>query len=209
MNYRLTYYFNMITYFFVPVGLLVLVILICLLSYNNIAKSQEYIKEAKAGVENTCQRRLDLIPNLVKIATAYAKHEKETLVAVTEARSKTEHVLSEITKSKSAFIEKEQVRKLDNVQTELNGSITALLAVVEKYPDIKANNNFAMLQDQLEGSENRVTIARQRYNEAIRRYNSKIITFPGNVIASAFGFQKNDAYFEASEKARESLQLQL
>jgi LemA protein len=209
MNNRLIYILNRIAYVVVPLGLILLVILICLLSYNNIAKSQEYIKEAKAEVENTCQRRLDLIPNLVKVVTAYAKYEKETLVAVTEARRKTEQVLGEIAKSNSTFIEKEQVKKLADVQSELNGSITSLLAVVEKYPDLKANNNFTMLQDQLEGTENRIAIARQRYNEAVRRYNSKVITFPGNVIASAFGFQKNDAYFEASERAKESLQLQL
>ncbi len=209
MDNRLAYILNRIAYIIVPLGLLLLVILICLLSYNGIAKSQEYIKEAKAEIENTCQRRLDLIPNLVTVVTAYAKYEKETLVAVTEARSRAEQVLGEIAKSNSAFIEKEQVKKLADVQTQLNGSITALLAVVEKYPDLKANDNFTMLQEQLEGTENRIAIARQRYNEAVRRYNTKIITFPGNMIASVFGFEKNDVYFEASEKAKESLQVQL
>jgi LemA protein len=209
MDNRFIYIMNRIVYVLVPSGLLLLAIFIGMLTYNSIAKSQEYIKEAKAEVENTCQRRLDLIPNLVKVVTAYAKHEKETLVAVTEARNKTEQVLGEVAKSSSPFIEKEQLKKLADVQSELNGSITSLLAVVEKYPDLKANQNFAMLQEQLEGTENRVTVARQRYNEAVRRYNVRTITFPGNIIASVFGFHKNDAYFEASEKAKESLQLQL
>jgi LemA protein len=209
MDNRFIYIMNRIVYVLVPSGLLLLAIFIGMLTYNSIAKSQEYIKEAKAEVENTCQRRLDLIPNLVKVVTAYAKHEKETLVAVTEARNKTEQVLGEVAKSSSPFIEKEQLKKLSDVQSELNGSITSLLAVVERYPDLKANQNFAMLQEQLEGTENRVTVARQRYNEAVRRYNVRTITFPGNIIASVFGFHKNDAYFEASEKAKESLQLQL
>jgi LemA protein len=194
---------------FIPLAIILIVLFVGFTGYNGIVKTQERIKEAKAEVENTCQRRLDLIPNLVKIVTAYAKHEKETLLAVTQARQKTEQVLSELTGSDNAFIEKQQLRKLADSQSQLTGSLTALFALVEKYPDLKANANFAILQEQLEGSENRVTIARQRYNEAVRRYNTKTITFPGNLIAAIFGFERNDGYFEATEKAGESLQIQI
>jgi LemA protein len=209
MDNRLVKILKRTTYFLVFSGLLLLIILVGLLNYNSIVRSQEYIKEAKAEVGNTCQRRLDLIPNLVKVVAAYAKYEKETLVAVTEARSKAVQVLGELAKSRSAFIDKEQLIKLSDVQLQLNGSLNSLMAVVEKYPNLKADQYFTMLQEQLEGTENRITIARQRYNEAVRRYNVRTITFPGNIIASVFGFQKNDAYFEASEKAKESLQIQL
>ena len=129
--------------------------------YNQIQKNEEGVFAAWADVEATYQRRADLIPNLVETVKAYAAHEQETLVAVTEAR---------------ASVGKAQINPGD-----LSGALSRLLVVVERYPDLKANQNFLDLQHQLEGTENRINVARQRYNQAVQTFNSSIRTFPNNL----------------------------
>ena len=145
--------------------------------YNEIQRNEEAVDAAWGDVEATYQRRADLIPNLVETVKAYAAHERETLQAVTEARARVGQVrLSAADLSDPAALERYQ-----QAQGELSGALSRLLVVAEQYPDLKANQNFRDLQHQLEGTENRINVARQRYNEAVQRFNSSIRTFPNNL----------------------------
>lgn len=165
------------------------------LIYNGLVKAEKGVEEAKAQIETVYQRRLDLIPNLVETVKGYAKHEKETLIAVVEARNKAQGILEEIGAEKS--LNKEQMAKLSASQSELTGVLKTIFALVENYPGLRASTNFLTLQDQLEGTENRISVARQRYNSSVRFYNTKVATFPRNIVASIFGFQEKDDYFAA------------
>lgn len=145
--------------------------------YNEIQRNEEAVDAAWGDVEATYQRRADLIPNLVETVKAYAAHERETLQAVTEARARVGQVrLSAADLSDPAALERYQ-----QAQGELSGALSRLLVVAEQYPDLKANQNFRDLQHQLEGTENRINVARQRYNETVQRFNSSIRTFPNNL----------------------------
>ena len=145
--------------------------------YNEIQRNEEAVDAAWGDVEATYQRRADLIPNLVETVKAYAAHERETLQAVTEARARVGQLrLSAADLSDPAALERYQ-----QAQGELSGALSRLLVVAEQYPDLKANQNFRDLQHQLEGTENRINVARQRYNEAVQRFNSSIRTFPNNL----------------------------
>ena len=169
-------------------------------TYNGLISNEKAVEEAKAQIEAVCQRRLDLIPNLVETVKGYAAHERETLVAVTKARSSAQQVLEDIGSKKS--LGKEDMAALATTQSALTNSLKSVFALIEKYPDLKAATHFAALQDQLEGTENRISVARQRYNSVVRFYNTKINTFPGNIIAPMFGFEEK-GYFEAKEEAME------
>jgi LemA protein len=171
------------------------------LMHNKLVKAEQKVEEAKAQVEVLCQRRLDLIPNIVETVKAYAKHEKETFTAVISARSRMQDVLKGLTETRS--IDKEQMEKLNTTELQLNGSLMTILALSEKYPTLKANMNFITLQDQLEGTENRISVERHRYNTLVRFYNTKTATFPSNIVASAFGFEKKE-FFEAAEEAKKA-----
>jgi len=173
-------------------------------NYNGIVKAEKAVEEAKSQVEVVCQRRLDLIPNLVETVKGYAQYEKETLLAITNARSNAQGALEKISKKQS--LGKEDLTALTASQSELTRTLKSLFALVENYPDLKASSNFLALQDQLEGTENRISIARQRYNSGVRYYNTKIATFPGTIVAPMFGFEKND-YFEASKEAKEPVKV--
>lgn len=155
---------------FLFTGVLILVLGgICLLSiqtYNGLVKAEKQVEEAKAQIEVASQRKLDLIPNLVETVKAYARHEKETLTAVAAARSNVQNVLNGIVMDKS--ISKDQMTKLAASESELKGNLTSLFALAENYPSLKANTNFVTLQDQLEGTENRISVARHRYNYSVR-----------------------------------------
>ncbi len=174
------------------------------MTYNGIVKSEKAVEEAKAQIEAVLQRRLDLIPGLVEIVKGYAQHEKETLIAVTKARSGAEDILQEISVKKS--LTKQDMSALAASQTELVSTLKSLFALVENYPDLKASTNFLALQDQLEGTENRISVNRQRYNYEVRMYNTKIATFPGIIIAPVFGFAEK-ASFEAKEEAQEPVKI--
>lgn len=177
---------------------------VLIMTYNGIVKSEKAVEEAKAQIEAVLQRRLDLIPNLVEIVKGYAQHEKETLVAVTKARSGAQDILQEIAEKKS--LSKEDMAVLSASQTEITKTLKNLFALIENYPDLKASSHFLALQDQLEGTENRISVNRQRYNYEVRMYNTKIATFPGVIIAPSFGFSERVS-FEAKEEAFEPVKV--
>ena len=164
--------------------------------YNDLVSEQENVEAAWAQVENQYQRRADLVPNLVATVKGYAKHEQETLENVISARAKATQVTVDPTNTTP-----EQLAAFQAAQGELSQALGRLLAVAENYPDLKANQNFLDLQAQLEGTENRIAIARQQFNDAARRYNKQIRKFPRNMIAKMFDFEKKP-YFEAEEGAK-------
>jgi len=145
--------------------------------YNQIQKNEEAVFAAWADVEATYQRRADLIPNLVETVKAYAAHERETLQAVTEARAR----VGQTNLTAKDLDNPAALEKFQSAQGQLSGALSRLLLVVERYPDLKADQNFRDLQHQLEGTENRINVARQRFNETVRIFNSSIRTFPNNL----------------------------
>ncbi|GAB5564210.1 MAG: LemA family protein [Winogradskyella sp.] len=163
--------------------------------YNKIVSFDEDVNESWANVESSYQRRNDLIGNLVKTVQGAADFEKSTLTAVIEARAKATSINIDPTN-----ITPEKLAEFNKVQGGLSGALKSLLVTVERYPDLKANQNFIELQSQLEGTENRIDVARTRFNKKVKPYNKYIRTFPKNRIARMFGFEKK-AYFEADEGA--------
>jgi LemA protein len=162
-------------------------------NYNNFVRLDQAVKNAWAQVENQLQRRFDLIPNLVETVKGFAKQEREVLIEVTNARAR--------------------VGGAGNVpdkiaaNNELSGALSRLLVVVEKYPDLKSNQNFLHLQDELAGTENRIAVERMRYNEAVKIYNQTIKSFPANLLAGFFGFQEA-AFFDAPKEAQEAVKVE-
>jgi LemA protein len=145
--------------------------------YNTMQRNEEVVKAAWGDVEATYQRRNDLIPNLVEVVKAYAKHERETLQAVTEARAK----VGSIQVSKDIINDPRAIAQFQEAQGAMSSALSRLMVVVEKYPDLKANQNFKDLQHQLEGTENRINVARTRYNKAVQEFNTSIRIFPNNL----------------------------
>lgn len=166
--------------------------------YNSMVEKDETITGQWAQVENVYQRRADLIPNLVNTVKGYADHEKETLTAVIEARSKATQTTIDPSK-----LTPEMIQNFQQAQDGLSSALSKLMVVVERYPDLKANQNFLELQAQLEGTENRITVERKKFNDAVKDYNAYIRKFPKNIIAGMFDFDKR-AYFEASEGAEKA-----
>ena len=164
-------------------------------SYNGLVKMDEGVGTAWSNVENQYQRRADLIPNLVNTVKGYASHEKETLDAVVTARTRA----TQMTVS-ADDLTPEKLQAYQKAQGEVGAALGRLLAITENYPDLKANQNFLELQAQLEGTENRISVERRNFNEAAKSYNTAIRTFPRNLIAGLFGFEKRP-YFEAEEGA--------
>ena len=145
--------------------------------YNTMQRNEEVVKAAWGDVEATYQRRNDLIPNLVEVVKAYAKHERETLQAVTEARAK----VGSIQVSKDIINNPRAIAQFQEAQASMSSALSRLMVVVERYPDLKANQNFKDLQHQLEGTENRINVARTRYNKAVQEFNTSIRIFPNNL----------------------------
>ncbi|MBT3756780.1 MAG: LemA family protein [Candidatus Cloacimonetes bacterium] len=169
-------------------------------TYNNMVKLDEGVKEKWSQVENTYQRRYDLIPNLVNTVKKIAAHEKDTFTAVSEARSKaggTFNISDEVLNDPAMF------QKFQQAQSGLSGALQRLMVVMEKYPDLKANQNFLALQDELEGTENRIAVERKRFNEAARYYNTYIKMFPKVILANMFRFEEKQ-YFKSAEGAQEA-----
>ena len=167
-------------------------------TYNNMVTMEESVKSAWSNVETQYQRRADLIPNLVSTVKGYASHEESTLTAVIDARSKATSVnisMDELTPEKLAEYQK--------AQSAVTSALGRLIAVSEKYPDLKANQNFLELQAQLEGTENRITVARKAFNDATNAYNVQVRKFPANIVAMIFGFDQKP-YFEADESASQA-----
>jgi Uncharacterized conserved protein len=164
-------------------------------NYNSMVNLDEGVQAAWSQVENVYQRRADLIPNLVATVKGYAEHEKSTLEGVINARSKATQITIDPTN-----LTPEALQEYQKAQGELGSALGKLLAITENYPDLKANQNFLELQSQLEGTENRITVERQKFNETSKQYNSTIRQFPRNILAGIFGFDKKP-YFEAAEGA--------
>ena len=164
-------------------------------AYNGLVRADEGVTQAWAQVENVYQRRLDLIPNLVETVKGYAAHKKSTFLEVTEARAKASHAPSaDIVNDPAKF------RQFQESQTALSSALSQLMVVVEKYPDLKANENFLQLQAQLEGTENRISVERGRYNEVARAFNVLLRQFPTNIVGRLFGFKLKE-YFKADAGA--------
>lgn len=167
-------------------------------TYNTMVTMDEGVSASWSQVENVYQRRADLIPNLVNTVKGYASHEQNTLTAVIEARAKATQMTV-----KADDLSEENIRKYQEAQSGLSQALGRLMVVSEQYPDLKANQNFMDLQAQLEGTENRITVERRKFNETAQAFNTYIRKFPKNIYANVFGFEKK-AYFAAeagSEKA--------
>ncbi|QNL20516.1 LemA family protein [Hyphobacterium sp. CCMP332] len=179
------------------IGVVVLVLIIAYSSikgtYNSMVGKDESVSAQWANVETQYQRRLDLIPNLVNTVKGFAEQEKDVLVGVTEARANASSI--KIDPSNAADLQKFQA-----AQGQLNSALSRLLVTVERYPDLKSNQNFLELQAQLEGTENRISVERKRFNETVRDYNTYIRQFPNNIYAGFFDFDKRPM-FEADEGA--------
>ncbi|HBL73995.1 MAG: LemA family protein [Bacteroidetes bacterium GWF2_42_66] len=171
-------------------------------SYNSMVSQEEGVAAQWSNVENVYQRRADLIPNLVNTVKGYAEHEKETLAAVVEARAKATSV--NINPEK---LDAQSLQQFQEAQSGLSSALSRLMVVVEKYPDLKANQNFLDLQAQLEGTENRIAVERRKFNEAAQAYNTTIRKFPKNIMANIFGFEKK-IYFEAEKGAEKAPEVQ-
>ena len=184
------------------VGLILIFGLVILFSgisaYNKMVRLDEGVVEKWSQVENDYQRRADLIPNLVKTVRSYAEYEQETLTEVVEARAKATSVTVD-----PANLNAQSIQQFQDAQAGLTSALSKLLVVVEKYPDLKANQNYMDLQRQLEGTENRISNARRKFNEATREYNTYIKRFFPRMLASWFGFEPK-SYFEAQEGAEEA-----
>lgn len=181
-------------------GIILIAVIYSVKIYNGMVQFEETVKEKWSQVENVYQRRLDLIPNLVNTVKGYATHEKETFLEVTEARAKAGGTLK---MSDKMLNDPAMFQKFQQAQSSLSSALQRLMVVVEKYPDLKANQNFLALQDQLEGTENRIAVERKRFNEAARNYNIYIKTFPKVMYARMFGFEKK-MYFESDKGAEEA-----
>ncbi|MGI6231309.1 MAG: LemA family protein [Prevotella sp.] len=183
-------------------GVIVLLIVILCMgacnSYNGMVSKQETATTALANVEATYQRRADLIPNLSKTVKAYAKHEKETFEEVSKARASVSQV-----KLDADNLTPEKLKQYQEAQGELTQALGKLMMVAERYPELKASENFKDLQIQLEGTENRINEARQKYNEAVQDYNKDVRTFPNVIFAGMFGFERM-AKFEAAAGAEKA-----
>ena len=167
-------------------------------TYNRFVRMDEEVKNAWAQVETQYQRRSDLIPNLVNTVKGYAAHERETLEGVIEARAKATSVNLSVDE-----LTPETMAEFQQAQEGVRSALGRLLVVAERYPDLKANQNFQELQAQLEGTENRIAVARERFNTTVRAYNVSVRRFPAVIIAGMFGFDQKP-YFQADEKAQQA-----
>ena len=176
--------------------IVLLVVLIAVLAFggkyvtirNDLVSKKESVSAAWSQVDVALQRRADLIPNLVETVKGYAKHEQGVMDAVANARA--------------ALIGAKTPQEKISANTQLDGALARLLVVVENYPNLKANENFLRLQDELAGTENRIAVERRKYNETVQSYNTQIQLFPNNIVASLSGFQREDAYFKTEAGAR-------
>lgn len=178
--------------------LLAVTFLLSSCGYNTLQMKEEAVFKAWADIESTLQRRADLIPNLVATVKGYAAHEQETLQKVVEARAKA----SSIQLTPADLGNPAAMQQLQAAQGELSSALSRLMVVVEKYPDLKANQSFLDLQNQLEGTENRINVARQRYNEAVELFNGSIRRFPESLTNSILLHLEKKEYFKADEAAR-------
>jgi LemA protein len=181
---------------FIAIGLMLTVVSGC--GYNTMQAQEEAVFAAWGDVEAAYQRRADLIPNLVEVVKGYAKHEADTLQAVTEARAK----VGSMQVSKELLNDPQAVAKFQQAQGQLTGALSRLMVVVERYPDLKANQNFLDLQNQLEGTENRINVARVRYNKSVQDFNTSIRSFPNSMTNSLLLHLTRKEPFKADEGSK-------
>ncbi len=181
----------MITIILIAVA--VLVLLYVIVTYNSLVRLRNRIQNAWAQIDVQLRRRYDLIPNLVETVKGYAKHERDTLEAVTQARANAINAQGPADQARA--------------ENMISGALKSLFAVSEAYPDLKANQNFLSLQEELSGTEGRISYARQYYNDAVLRMNTKIQSFPSNILAGMFGFKEHE-YFEADDTSRGPVSVQ-
>ena len=180
------------------IGLVVLVVAILgifMSSYNSLVKADETVNEAYSDIESNMQRKLDLLPNLVKVVKAYAKHETELLTSITSLRASGKNLPT-------------NVAAMQQLNKKMNMATMKFFAVAENYPNLKSSEQFLQLQAQIEGSDNRINITRMQYNEMVKYFNAQRKVFPSNIIANMFGFTQKD-YFKAEVKAHEKIELDL
>ena len=180
----------------IVIAVVVLLAIFCISSYNSMVSQDEAVGTAWSNVENQYQRRADLTPNLVNTVKGYASHEQNTLSEVVEARA-------QATQTRIDVNDAAAMARFAQAQGELSSALSRLLAVTENYPELKANENFQTLQAQLEGTENRISVERRKFNEVAKAYNTSIRRFPRNILAGMFGFEKRP-YFEAQEGAEKA-----
>lgn len=173
----------------VIIAVLVIIVLPAIGAYNNLVALSEEVETALSQIDNQLQRRNDLIPNLVNTVKGYASHEEEIFTSIADARSR--------------LIGAGSLEEKAEASEQLSGALSRLLAIAENYPELKANENFKQLSDELAGTENRIATARRDYNNAARKYNTSIRRFPTVIIANLFGFERYE-YFEADESARQA-----
>ncbi len=184
-------------------GILLSLLLVSMLSgcgYNQMQTNEEAVNAAWGNVESALQRRLDLIPNLVETVKGYASHEKDTLTAVVDARARA----TQVKITPDTLADPQAMAAFQQAQGQMQSALSRLLAVVENYPQLKADQNFRDLQNQLEGTENRINVARQRYNQAVETYNASIRTFPNFITNSLLLHLKPKEYFKADEAAKQA-----
>lgn len=179
----------------ITLGVVAVVVIWCVSAYNGLVSKETTVDEAWANVETVYQRRSDLIPNLVNTVKGYAAHEAQTLQAVTSARANATSITID-----PSTATPEEMEKWMAAQDEVGKALGRLIAISESYPELKANENFRDLQVQLEGTENRISTERRKYNEVVKEYNVSVRRFPTNLVASIFGFDRK-AMFEAQEGA--------
>lgn len=179
----------------IVIGVIALLAMLVISLYNGLVKKEEAVQAAWSQVENVYQRRMDLIPNLVNTVKGAADFEQATLQEVVAARASATRVQVDPSR-----LTEESLSRFQEAQDALGSSLSRLLVSVERYPDLKASQNFRDLQAQLEGTENRITVERRKFNETVRSYNTSLRRFPSNILAGLFGFEKK-AYFEAEEGA--------
>ena len=175
------------------IGVVAVVAIFFYVTYNGFVNKEEGVNAAWSNVETQYQRRSDLIPNLVNTVKGYAAHESQTLGEVTEARAKAMSI-----NLSAGELTPERLAQFQQAQADVRSALGRLIAVAESYPDLKANQNFIELQSQLEGTENRIAVARKDFNDAARKYNVAVRRFPSNLVAALFGFDQKP-YFEAAE----------
>lgn len=175
------------------IGVVAVVAIFFYVTYNGFVNKEEGVNAAWSNVETQYQRRSDLIPNLVNTVKGYVAHESQTLASVTEARAKATSI-----NLSAGELTPERLAQFQQAQADVRSALGRLIAVAESYPDLKANQNFIELQSQLEGTENRIAVARKDFNDAARKYNVAVRRFPSNLVAALFGFDQKP-YFEAAE----------
>lgn len=183
----------------IGLGVVAILVIFGISSYNGLVQKQQEVNQAWAQVENQYQRRSDLIPNLVNTVKGAANFEKQTLTNVIEARSKA----TSIQLSASDLNNPQKLQQFQQAQQQLSGALSRLMVTVERYPELKANQNFRDLQTQLEGTENRIATERRRFNQTVQNYDTSIKKFPTNLFANLFGFQEK-AYFKAEKGAEKA-----